>query len=276
MSNRPDAFHQALNIPMSAKRLVLSLFAAFDDGKLPIARLITAGSIFDIEDAAIRMAIKRLVNDGVLSVEDRGWYGIGERGKTLYEATRAWQILNDRVKEWAGDWFCIHVAHLGRSNRQAVRAHQRAFTLYGFAELEQGLWIRPDNLILSTHELATELIKVGLDKRAIIMRVNELVDQQIERVEQLWDRKALEGSYRSGLAAMKESAAKVGDKPQTASAREVLEIGSSVISVLTHDPLLPESFVDTDLRNQLYTAMLSYNTLGKDIWIALFDGLETG
>ena len=43
-----------------------------------------------------------------------------------------------------------------------------------------------------------------------------------------------------------------------------------MVSMLTHDPLLPESFVDTALRREVYDAMLSYDVTGKRIWVDLF------
>ncbi len=270
MSNPKNAFLKTLKTPFTAKRLVLSLFGALPDETLPISKLIVGASVFDIEETAVRMAANRLVNEGVLSSRDRGWYGIGEQGKTLYEASRTWQRQNDRLRDWTGDWICVHVAHLGRSNRQSLRARHRAFVLCGFAELEKGLWVRPSNLSLTAEELSNELEKLGLDEGAVVFRGTELIHRDLDAIRRLWDRKALESSYRSALTAMASSEAKLGSKPLAAAAREVHEIGAAVVSVLTHDPLLPESFVDAPLRLEVYDAMLSYDALGKSIWFDLF------
>ena len=271
MSKSQNAFLKALETPTTAKRLVLSLFGALDDETLPISKLIVGASVFDIEETAVRMAANRLVNQGVLSLRDRGWYGIGEQGQTLYEASRTWQRQNDRLRDWTGDWICVHVAHLGRSNRQALRARHRAFALCGFAELEKGLWVRPSNLSLNTEELANELERLGLDKGAVVFRGTELIHPNTDVVHGLWDRKALETSYGSALTAMANSEAKLSSKPLAAAAREVHEIGAAVVSLLTHDPLLPESFVDASLRLDVYDAMLSYDVVGKSIWLNLFN-----
>ena len=270
MSKSQNAFVVALKKPTTAKRMVLSLFGALPDESLPISKLIVGASVFGIEESAVRMAANRLVNEGVLSSLDRGRYGIGEQGKTLYEASRTWQRQNDRLREWTGDWICVHVAHLGRSNRQALRARHRAFVLCGFAELEKGLWVRPSNLSLTTDELSNELEKLGLDEGAVVFRGTELIHRDIEAIHSLWDRKALESSYRAALTAMASSEAKLNSKQLPAAAREVHEIGAAVVSLLTHDPLLPDSFVDTSLRLDVYDAMLSYDVIGKSIWVELF------
>lgn len=274
MSKTQNAFLKALETPTTAKRLVLSLFGALDDESLPISKLIVGAGVFDIGETAVRMAANRLVNQGVLSLRDRGWYGIGEQGKALYEASRTWQRQNDRLRDWTGDWICVHVAHLGRSNRQALRARHRAFVLCGFAELEKGLWVRPSNLSLTTKELSYELEKLGLDQGAVIFRGTELIVNNTDGMHALWDRKALESSYQSALGAMARSEAELSSKPLAAAAREVHEIGAAVVSLLTHDPLLPESFVDASLRLAVYDAMLSYDVIGKSIWVDLFNERE--
>tara|TARA_R110001599_G_scaffold346479_1_gene571851 strand:- start:6548 stop:7405 length:858 start_codon:yes stop_codon:yes gene_type:complete len=266
----PDTFQTALQTPMSAKRLVLSLFGALDDATLPISKLIVGASVFGIEESAVRMAANRLVNDGVLSSLERGWYGISDQGETLYEASRAWQKQNERMGDWTGEWVVVHVAHLGRSDRQALRRRNRAFMLCGFAELESGLWVRPNNLTLSTGGLRAELVKLGLGEGAVVFRAAELIHQHSDAFPDLWDRNALESSYHSALAAMAESASTLDSRPLDVAAREVHEIGSSVVSVLTHDPLLPDPFVDTSLRQKVYGAMRSYDALGKSIWEQLF------
>lgn len=270
MSKSPDAFQTALNAPITAKRLVLSLFGALDDEILPISKLIVGGGVFGIEESAIRMATNRLVNEGVLSLPERGWYGVGEGGETLYKASRAWQQQEDRLRKWTGEWFCAHVAHLGRSDRKALRSRQRAFTLYGFAELEEGLWVRPNNLSLSTEALATELANLGLGAGAVVLCAKDLIHPRAEVIGDLWDRKALEASYHSALVAMEKSETTLASKSITVAAREIQHIGVAVVSVLTHDPLLPEPFVDTSLRRNVYEAMLSYHALGKSIWADLF------
>eukprot|EP00439_Symbiodinium_sp_Y106_P088361 s1_g897.t1 len=255
---------------MSAKRLVLSLFGALDDEALPIPKLILGGNVFGIEESAVRVATNRLVSDGVLSLQERGWYGIGEGGEPLYEASRAWQRQDNRLVDWDGGWFCVHVSHLGRSDRKALRARNRALMLGGFAEFKEGLWVRPNNISLATDTLADELRRLGLDADAIVLRAEDLIHPQSESIGSLWDRRELEASYSAALKAMEASEAALASKSQAAAAREVLEIGSAVVSVLTHDPLLPNGFVDTALRRSVYDAMLRYDALGKSIWETLF------
>ena len=275
-NKKADTFHAALQTPMSAKRLVLSLFGALDDATLPIAKLIVGAGVFGIEESAVRMAANRLVNEGVLSLVERGWYGISVQGETLYEASRAWQKQNERLGDWTGEWVVVHIAHLGRSDRQALRRRNRAFVLCGFAELESGLWVRPNNLTLSIVALRAELVKLGLGEDAVVFRAAELIHPHSDPFPDLWDRNALETSYNSALVAMQESESTLDSKPLDAAAREVHEIGASVVSVLTHDPLLPEPFVDTSLRRKVYDAMLSYDALGKAIWEELFSSTRTG
>jgi len=50
-----------------------------------------------------------------------------------------------RVCEWNGAWIAVHSGPLGRSDRSASRARERALALVGLRELDRGLFLRPDN-----------------------------------------------------------------------------------------------------------------------------------
>ncbi|MEL7446137.1 MAG: PaaX [Pseudomonadota bacterium] len=267
-------FEAALQSPMSAKQLVLSLFAGLDDSRLPISSLIAGAEAFDIEASAVRVAVNRLTKESVLHPTERGVYSIGEAGRVLYDATLAWRKIGDRVRDWDGGWFGIHTAHLGRTDRKAVRARDRALRLSGFATLEDGLWIRPDNLSTTLLELSADLTALGLSRRAVLFRSDELIHDQSMTIPELWNRKDLEANYRAGLAQISASEARLNALPPAKAAREVLQTGSAVIDVLTHDPLLPDALVDTGLRGDLLQAMLSYDVKGKAVWATFFETID--
>lgn len=272
--NESNKFIEAFHIPMTAKRLVLSLFAALNEHSLPISRLITGAEIFGIEEAAVRVAINRLVKEKLLSSIERGTYFVGDNGKVLYEASRAWERQNEKLLEWNGNWFCVHTSHLGRSDRKALRQRLRAFRLWGFAELEEGFWVRPANLALSCEQLAIELKELGLGDEAVILLASELLSKNSRFADGLWDRQHLEKSYVTALDAMSHSQSKLKSLPLFEASREVFEIGAAVVSVLTDDPLLPPEYVDADLRRQVHSSMLEYDSLGKVIWNSLFEEIE--
>jgi len=49
-------------------------------------------------------------------------------------------------------------------------------------------------------------------------------------------------------------------------AEETLTIGSATIRLLTFDPLLPETLINTTLREEVHRTMLTYDDTGQRAW----------
>ena len=153
----------------------------------------------------------------------------------------------------------MHTAHLGRTDRKALRSRLRAFSLGGFKELEDGLWLRPDNIALTLHEIGRELNDLGLERSAVLFHASDFVHTSQEPVQTLWDREAIEQSYQAALSAMAESRATLEAKPLHLAAQETLRLGLAVVTSLDHDPMLPDKFDDTDLRSSDNQSMIDYH-----------------
>ena len=129
----------------TAKRLVLSLLSAPMLEQVEISTLLLWGELFNIDAATMRVTVGRLTRQKLLSSPARGIYCIGPEGRLLADTARAWLHAQSKVKPWDGQWLLVHSAHLGRSNKSALRARDRAFRLTGFAQWQPGLYCRPAN-----------------------------------------------------------------------------------------------------------------------------------
>ncbi len=254
----------------SAPDLILSIADSVSRPTLTSAQLIAAGALFGIDSRAIRVALTRLTRNGVLQALERGEYGLGPKGDRMHAAVVAWDGLEDTVKPWTRGWIAVHTGPLKRGDRSAVRARERAMRLKGFAPLESGLWIRPDNLTDSIDDVRSALVSLGLDDRARVLLVMQLSPHSPGAIERLWDRKRLERGYRQNIDRLAASTARVKRMSVGDAARETLMVGRSVTSAILLDPLLPQELVDVALRKRLNSDMRDYNRLGRNAWKAFY------
>jgi len=251
---------------LNSKQIVLALLSVSHDDIWPISRLVTATELFGIQAASLRVAVGRLVKEGTLESVGRGEYRIGEKGRRFRDMIRGWASQESLIQPWSGQWLFAHTAHLGRVDRKQVKARERALKLRGFAPMEQGLWVRPGNLVMTLSELRRQLIDIGVEKEAHFVSADALASEKAGNLPDLWDRSALEQRYQTLLKRMAQSQQNLEGMAIDAAARETLEVGLQVVTALNFDPLLPAEMIDSELRRRVSDAMVRYNIIGMDCW----------
>jgi phenylacetic acid degradation operon negative regulatory protein len=177
-----------------------------------------------------------------------------------------WVDIESRTGPWSGDWIVVHTSHLGRADKTALRARERAFRLTGFTELVAGLWCRPDNLAQALDLTRQQLVALGLEQGAVVMRVTALPGVPTDELYALWPRQKLEAGYRELLAAMAASEQRLQRMSNPQAARETFLVGEAVIRRINADPLLPAEMVDARARHRLVEGMKHYNEVGRSVW----------
>lgn len=248
------------------KRLILSLLSAPSLETVEVGHLVQWGQLFGIEASATRVAVGRLVKQGFITAVERGTYTIGPQGSLMAQTAGHWSQLEDRVGTWSGGWIVVHTSHLGRADKTALRARERAFRLNGFAELVTGLWCRPDNLVQTLDLTRHQLILLGLEPEAVVMQVSVFPGVESEQLYALWPRQQLEAGYREYIAAMSASEKRIKGMSIPDAARETFLVGEAVIRRINADPFLPAQMVDARSRHKLITRMVEYNQLGRSVW----------
>lgn len=256
---------------LSARHLVLSLLSAPGRPEGTIQRLIQAGAVFNIEASTIRVAIGRLVKDGMLISTERGVYALDASAKKFSQETRLWAQADKVTKPWTGKWVVIQTAHLGLTDKKKVCARERALRLYGFSKVMPGLWLRPENLILAGELLYNRLTSIGLEADAIMFEgVSNIISPRSDLLD-LWSCREIEASYSACLDAMAQSLSSIPKLKLAEAAREAFLVGQAVIREINLDPLLPEGMIDTALRHKVVSQMRAYDEIGRDCWDKYFD-----
>lgn len=259
---------------ITARALILSLLSGTGTAKHTIARLIHAGALFGIEGSAIRVAVGRLLKEGLLRSPERGVYAPGPRAQALTRRVRGWQHVRERLTGWNGDWLAALTHPLGRTDRKQLRARERALALFGYREAGAGMWVRPSNLAGTLESHREDLTGIGADEAIILLRLSEVAMSPAPDWAALWPPAELAGAYAAATAAMNASLDRLPGLAPDAAARETLLIGQSVIRQINFDPLLPPELGPQAEFLRMVDGMRIYNEVGQKCWGKYYAALK--
>lgn len=133
--------------PLTARSVVASTLLGMNPPRLSAAALVASGRQFGVAAGTTRVALSRMVDAGELRVGPDGSYELA--GTLLTRHARQEQGLHPRVRAWNGAWRIGVVTGGARSaaERAALRG---AMTAQRFAELREGVWMRPENIDVGT------------------------------------------------------------------------------------------------------------------------------
>src|ERR1700723_753060 len=129
--------------PLTARSVVLSTLLGYHPPALPVSALVRVGGLFGIADGAIRAALSRLVAAGDLATDD-GIYRLTDR--LVRRQQRQDDSASPRSRPWDGDWEMAVVTTPARPQAERTALRKSMIDLR-LAELREGVWLRPDNLI---------------------------------------------------------------------------------------------------------------------------------
>lgn len=138
--------------PLTARSVAISTLLGYHPPALPVGALVKVGELFGIAERTTRVALTRMVADGDLVAED-GVYRLTERLVRRQEHQE--QSCSPTPKQWDGNWDIAIVTTSARplADRVALR---KSMVGLRFAELREGVWTRPANLLQQFDGAAAE------------------------------------------------------------------------------------------------------------------------
>jgi phenylacetic acid degradation operon negative regulatory protein len=252
---------------LTARELVIDFLSNRYPREMSAAEILGVGAALGFTEQSLRMALTRLVEGAVAANTGRGLYRLSGSGEAMRLEVRKWRNLDDLAKPWSGAWIGVFDAGVPRSDRAALRRHERAMRLRGFRELQGGLWIRPANLRDSVAALRDQLRALGLHPAALVAGLNDLDDNSREKATGLWDTAAMLATYRALADELLASKTRLERLPllDTAAA-ESMVLGRDVIRHINLDPVLPEELMPQRALKNLITTMSDYDQQARQIW----------
>src|SRR5258707_961564 len=251
---------------LTARELVIDFLSNRYPREMSVQEIAGVGIALGFSEQNLRMALTRLVEQSVAASTGRGRYRLSPSGETMRDEVRKWRHLDEVAKPWSGAWIGVFDAAIPRSDRAALRRHERAIRLRGFRELQGGLWIRPANLRDSVEELREHLRALGLHPAALVVGLSELDDDARAKATKLWDTVAMLATYRALAEELIASKGKLERLPLDNAAAESMVLGRDVIRHINLDPVLPEELMPQRALSNLIRVMTDYDSNARQIW----------
>lgn len=252
----------------SAKKLILGLLLAAEGYPLSAREAISACALFDITENNVRVTLARLSADGLIKTSHRGSYVLGPAASGVAAQVSTWNRTEARLQRWNGGFIAVFVGDLGRSDRKALVARERALNFLGLRELRRGLYIRPDNLSGGVTAIRERLIKLGAEQTIIVFTATEFSDADELSIQKLWDARRLEKFYKSERRRLTEWLDRHERLTADEAAIQSYLLGGQAIRHLVYDPWLPEEWIDIEARHRYVETVARFDAAGKKIWNA--------
>ncbi|MGB9379955.1 MAG: hypothetical protein WCB16_04915 [Candidatus Binatus sp.] len=251
---------------LTARELVIDFLSNRYPREMSVQEIAGVGIALGFSEQSLRMALTRLVEQSVAANTGRGRYRLSPSGEAMRDEVRKWRHLDDLAKPWSGAWIGVFDAAIPRSDRAALRRHERAMRLRGFRELQSGLWLRPANLRDSVAELRDHLRALGLHPAALVVGLHDLDEDARAKATGLWDTAAMLATYRALTDELLASKGKLERLPLDTAAAESMVLGRDVIRHINLDPVLPEELMPNRALTNLIRVMTDYDQNARQIW----------
>src|SRR5262245_4653196 len=248
----------------SARSFVLDLLSTLRRGSMPVRALVEAAALFGIAGGSVRVALTRLLAEGLVERDERGEYRLGAGAEPGRRRVAGWRDLAAQLRPWSGAWVAVLDARA--PERLAQRRSRHALELLGFRALRRGLSLRPDNLAGGLPRLREQLAELGLAPGPLGRELRDLDALSEARALSLWDAEALVASYRRHCREIEASTRRLRARGAEQAMVESFRVGGAALRALAKDPLLPEPIVPARERELLVAAMRDYDALGRASW----------
>jgi phenylacetic acid degradation operon negative regulatory protein len=204
---------------MTARSVVLSVLLGAHPAWATAAELIRLTADFDIKEATLRVALTRMVSAGDLVRSEDG-YRLSDR--LMVRQRRQDDAINPQRRPWDGTWMTLVITSVGIDARTRA-ALRTTLQQNRFAEMREGVWLRPDNVNIT---LPDDVLT-----RARVMHGYD--DQPSELAGQLWDLAA----WATTGARLLEQMSVADDVPGRFAA------AAGMVRHLLTDPVLPDELL---------------------------------
>lgn len=215
--------------PLTARGVVASTLLGTDPPVLSARRLVRVGALFGIPDGTIRVAISRMVGNGELRRDERGYR---LTGPLLQRRERQESGRHPATVEWDGSWEVAVVVGASRppAERQGLRDAMRSLRL---RERRAGVWMRPANLPADRSPSA----RATRDRDCELLRAVPCADGA-ELAAALWDLDAWRDAADELVVSLAPLIARLDAGDPDVLAAGFVE-SAAALRLLASDPVLP-------------------------------------
>jgi phenylacetic acid degradation operon negative regulatory protein len=261
--------------PLTARSVIASNLLGMANPALPARVLVRASALFGISEGTTRVALSRMVAAGELVVED-GIYRLSGR---LLERRREQEAgRHPNLRPWDGSWRIGLVQGQGRS--PAARAELRtAMSRLRFAELREGVWLRPDNLDAAYPADGSTSARVARAQCRWLTGRLDADDDAVVLAERLWALEAWTSRAESLIGRMADTQGDL-ERADMSVLAPCFILSAAVVRHIRADPLLPPTLLPrgwpgTRLRRAYDRYEATYTRLLR-VWLRHHTASDSG
>jgi len=255
--------------------LLLRLLTVAENNTLTASEAVLAGSIFAMTANSIRVTLARLTQAELAEAIGPAHYKLGPKAQKLGADVALWHTADKRTVTSDGSWIAVATGGLPRSDRKVLRARARALSLLGFRELEQGLYLRPNNLLGGIEGVRKRLLDLGLEEEAAVFKACDFDDGRQAKALELWSDMQLETHYEKMSQQLNDWLQHMDKLSPEVALREIFILGDAGIRSVIFNPLLPAPLVDEQARQKYFNTVRRINEEGRRLWFAFFKEANT-
>ena len=248
------------------RKLILGLMLAANGQSVGAKDMVTACELFGVSQGSTRVALARLAAENLVQSTARGVYSLGKAAKNMGVEVSNWQNQLNYTRPWSGFYVVAYTNHMGRTNRTVLKQREHAFEVMGFREIEQGLFVRPDNIDQNLDGIKKRLVSLEMEPHCHLFLACEFQNYFKQDIHGLWNPAALLRSYTEQTKTLQNWLKNQPKLSIEVAAKESYLLGSQAIRAVRHDPLLPEELVDTQARAEFFDTVVKFDQVGKAIW----------
>lgn len=247
--------------PLTARSVIASTLLGMHPPRLSSQMLVRSGALFGIAQGATRTAVSRMVSAGELEAVGTGYQ---LAGSLLARQVRQDASRFARRRRWGGMWE-MAVVDPGRRPAGARNELRAAMGRLKLAELREGVWLRPDNLLVG--RAPDERLVV--DEQCRTMR-GEPHGDPVSLVAELWDLPAWTKQARELRRGLDRYLPRL-EQGDTVVLRDAFVLSAAVLRHLLADPLLPPELLPASwMGDELREHYERYDTAFKEVWRTWF------
>ena len=227
--------------------------------------LISVGEIMGHNENAMRVALARLKRKTLIEQASRGHYQLSEKASVLDAFISRWSKGEKRRRAFKGQYLLAFVKSEKRSARDNL---VRALSLSGFERSEEGCFLRPDNLSLSTAELR-EFLSGAFNASAQFRLATVCPEPALAKEwRTLFSAAGKDDKYRklSKRLATQSAAIAKGAQEVSALLPEATLLGEKAVATLAFDALLPSEWHDDEARRALTKQTKKFTQNTRKLW----------
>lgn len=249
-----------------ARKLLLKLLGSRDSIQMNASAAVRVGALFGISENNIRVTLTRLQSAQLISLVERGYYKLGDKGIRFAKEIHQWRDDESALVPWQNNWVVAQTNTLPKSDKKQQRTNERALKLVGMRKLASDMYIRPNNFLGGAVEVRDKLHALGLSRKALVFSASDFDSKTQSKAMGLWSHLKLEALYEEGCNEIEKSLARLPSLPLEEATKESYVIGDRALYHLVFDPLLPSPLVDVTMRERFRNLVKEYDDIGAQIW----------